>query len=144
MDYAKEMMKETDMAGSPTLPQAAIPLAWLCLHQKGQDRTHRNPLAESRERKRCSQPGLVEKQKTRTRGSSTWLFIGGLVPVPHVVERGRKTIKQATAELCDMATTYIQKPHLWPRGFAATKERWKATIAGIVHDMMAHSQWSRW
>jgi len=40
--------------------------------------------------------------------------------------------------LPEMTTTYIQKPHLCPWGFAAAKERWKATIGGTIHDMMNH------
>jgi len=58
--------------------------------------------------------------------------------VPHAVERGCKNIKHVVAKLHDMATTYIQKPHLQPWGFTAMKEIWKVTIAGTVHDMMAH------
>lgn len=42
------------MADSPTLLQAATPLAWLRLHPKGQGCTHRNLIVDSREQNGCS------------------------------------------------------------------------------------------
>jgi len=37
-----------------------------------------------------------------------------------------------------MTISPLQKLHLRPWGFAATKQRWKVTIKDIAHGMMAH------
>jgi len=70
--YAKELMKGSDVAGSPTLlHQATTPLGWLRLHLEVLRCINHNSLLESREHKGCLQPRLVEKWKTRMMGAPT-------------------------------------------------------------------------
>lgn len=54
MGYAKELMKGSDMAGSPTLLcQVETPLSWLRLHPGVPERINCKPVLESRESEGC-------------------------------------------------------------------------------------------